>query len=71
MSDRTAPRVRSELIDVWMRCEDREILERVEENLPKLIVERDLQNTGMLNCRIPSDVVNGLHVVGMVVDLYL
>lgn len=71
LSDRTQPRVRSELIDVLMRCEELEILERVEENLPKLIVERDLQNTGMLNCRIPSDVVNGLHVVGMVVDLYL
>ena len=71
LSDRTPPRVRSELIDVLMRCEELEILERVEENLPKLIVERDLQNTGMLNCRIPSDVVNGLHVVGMVVDLYL
>lgn len=71
LSDRTPPRVRSELIDVLMRCEELEILERVEENLPKLIVERDLQNTGMLNCRIPGDVVNGLHVVGMVVDLYL
>ena len=71
LSDRTPPRVRSELIDVLMSCEELEILERVEENLPKLIVERDLQNTGMLNCRIPSDVVNGLHVVGMVVDLYL
>ena len=71
LSDRTPPRVRSELIDVLMRCEELEILERVEENLPKLIVERDLQNTGMLNCRIPSDVVNGLHVVGMIVDLYL
>lgn len=71
LSDRTPPRVRSELIDVLMRCEELEILERVEENLPKLIVERDPQNTGMLNCRIPSDVVNGLHVVGMVVDLYL
>ncbi|OSI25063.1 phage tail sheath subtilisin-like domain-containing protein [Neisseria dumasiana] len=71
LSDRTPPRVRSELIDVLMRCEELEILERVEENLPGLIVERDLQNTGMLNCRIPSDVVNGLHVVGMVVDLYL
>lgn len=71
LSDRTPPRVRSELIDVLMRCEELEILERVEENLPKLIVERDQQNTGMLNCRIPSDVVNGLHVVGMVVDLYL
>ena len=71
LSDCTPPRVRSELIDVLMRCEELEILERVEENLPKLIVERDLQNTGMLNCRIPSDVVNGLHVVGMVVDLYL
>ena len=71
LSNRTPARVRSELIDVLMRCEELEILEAVEANLPGLIVERDLQNTGMLNCRIPSDVVNGLHVVGMVVDLYL
>ena len=40
LSDRTPPRVRSELIDVLMRCEELEILERVEENLPKLIVEQ-------------------------------
>lgn len=71
LSDKTPPRVRSELIDVLMRCEELEILEQVEPNLSKLIVERDLQNTGMLNCRIPADVVNGLHVVGMVMDLYL
>lgn len=71
LSDRTPPRVRSELIDVLMRCEELEIVEAVEDNLPKLVVQRDLQNPGMLNCRIPTDVVNGLHVVGMVVDLYL
>lgn len=71
LSDRTPIRVRSELIDVLMRCEELEILEQVEANLPGLIVERDAQNTGMLNCRVPSDVINGLHVVGMVIDLYL
>ncbi|MCP2041779.1 phage tail sheath gpL-like [Neisseria sp. HSC-16F19] len=71
LSDKTPPRVRSELIDVLMRCEELEILEQVEANLPRLIVERDLQNVGMLNARIPADVVNGLHVVGMVMDLYL
>lgn len=54
-----------------MRCEELEILEQVEANLPNLIVERDKQNVNMLDVRIPSDVVNGLHVVGMVVDLYL
>ena len=71
LSNRTPARVRSELIDVLMRCEELEIVEEVEANLAKLVVERDLQNSGMLNCRIPADVVNGLHVVGMVVDLYL
>lgn len=71
MTERTIGRVRSELIDVLMRCEELEIVEKVEDNLDNLIVERDAQNTGMLNCRIPSDVVNGLHQVGMVIDLYL
>ena len=71
LSDKTPARVRSELIDVLMRCEELEILEQVEANLSNLIVERDKQNVNMLDVRIPSDVVNGLHVVGMVVDLYL
>lgn len=71
MTGRTIDRVRSELIDVLMKCEELEIVEDVENNLAKLIVERDAQNTGMLNCRVPSDVVNGLHQVGMVIDLYL
>lgn len=71
MTERTIARVRSELIDVLMKCEELEIVEDVENNLAKLIVERDAQNTGMLNCRVPSDVVNGLHQVGMVIDLYL
>ena len=71
MTERTIDRVRSELIDVLMKCEELEIVEDVENNLAKLIVERDAQNTGMLNCRVPSDVVNGLHQVGMVIDLYL
>ena len=71
MTERTIARVRSELIDVLMKCEELEIVENVENNLANLIVERDAQNTGMLNCRVPSDVVNGLHQVGMVIDLYL
>ena len=71
MTGRTNDRVRSELIDVLMKCEELEIVEDVENNLANLIVERDAQNTGMLNCRVPSDVVNGLHQVGMVIDLYL
>ena len=71
MTGHTIDRVRSELIDVLMKCEELEIVEDVENNLAKLIVERDAQNIGMLNCRVPSDVVNGLHQVGMVIDLYL
>ena len=39
--------------------------------LPMLVVERDLQNNGMLNVRVPADVVNGLHVVGIGIDLLL
>lgn len=71
MTQRNIDRVRSELIDVLMRCEELEIVENVEENLPNLIVERNKQNPGFLNARVPSDVVNGLHQVGMIIDMYL
>lgn len=71
LSTRTPPLVESELYDVLLKLEELEILENVEDNKDKLIVERDSQDNNRINARIPSDVVNGLHVFAGVIDLYL
>ena len=71
LSERTPPRVRSEIIDVLLKLEELEIVECVMENLPGLIVERDSQDPNRLNAKIPVDVVNGLHVFAGRIDLLL
>ncbi|GFK94423.1 hypothetical protein NNJEOMEG_02268 [Fundidesulfovibrio magnetotacticus] len=71
LSSRTAPKVRSELIDVLLKLEELEIVEEVKANLPGLIVERDLQDPNRLNAKIPCDVVNGLHIFAGRIDLLL
>jgi phage tail sheath gpL-like len=71
LSSRTAPKVRSELIDVLLKLEDLEIVEEVKANLPGLVVERDSQDPNRLNAAIPCDVVNGLHVFAGRIDLLL
>ena len=71
LSTRTPPLVKSELYDVLLKLEELEIIENVEANKDKLIVERDSQDNNRLNARIPADVVNGLHVFAGVIDLYL
>jgi phage tail sheath gpL-like len=71
LSARTAPKVRSELIDVLLKLEDLEIVEEVKANLPGLVVERDSQDPNRLNAAIPCDVVNGLHVFAGRIDLLL
>ncbi|MDS0859944.1 phage tail sheath subtilisin-like domain-containing protein [Burkholderia pseudomultivorans] len=71
LSEKTPPKVRSELLDVAYKCEDLEFLENVEANKDKLIVERDLQNVNQLDGAIPADVVNGLHIFAGRIDLIL
>lgn len=71
LSSRTADRVRSELLDVMYKLEELEIIDNVEQYKPGLIVERDVQNPNQLNAKIPTDVVNGLHVFGGRIDLIL
>ena len=71
LSERTPPKVRSELLDVLLKLEELEIVERVKDNLPGLIVERDSQDPNRLNAAIPVDVVNGLHVFAGRIDLQL
>lgn len=71
LTARTEAAVRGEVLDVLYKLESLEIIENVAANADKLIVERDSQDTGRLNIRIPVDVVNGLHVIAGVIDLYL
>ncbi len=71
LSEKTPPKVRSEILDVLTKLEELEIVEAVETNKDKLLIERDLQDANRLNTAIPCDVVNGLHVVANRIDLYL
>lgn len=71
LSKRTAPKVRSELLDVLIKLEELEIVENVTVNAPGLLVERDLQDPNRLDAKIPTDVVNGLHVFAGRIDLLL
>ncbi|ARU30899.1 phage tail protein [Sulfuriferula sp. AH1] len=71
LSERTAPKVRSELLDVLTKLEELEIVENVAANAAGLLVERDLQDPNRLDAKIPADVVNGLHVFAGRIDLLL
>jgi len=71
LSARTPDRVRSEILDVMVKLEELEIVEEVEANKDGVIVERDSQDPNRLDARIPTDVVNGLHVLAARLDLLL
>lgn len=71
LSNRTAKKVRSELLDVLYKMEELEIVEEVEANAPGVVVERDLQDPNRLDAKVPCDVVNGLHVFAGRIDLLL
>lgn len=71
LSSKTPDRVRTELYDVLLKLEDLEIVEEVAANKDGLLVERDLQDPNRLNAKIPTDVVNGLHVFAGRIDLLL
>lgn len=71
LSERTAGKVRSELLDVLYKLEELEIVEMVEANKDGVLVERDSQDPNRLNAKIPVDVVNGLHVFAGRIDLLL
>lgn len=71
LSSRTAAKVRSEIIDVLYKLEGLEIVENVADNLTGIVVERDLQDPNRLDAKIPTDVVNGLHVFAARIDLLL
>jgi len=71
LSTRTAGRVKGEILDVLRLLEELEIVEAVADNAAGVIVERDLQDPNRLNAKIPTDIVNGLHVFAGRIDLLL
>jgi len=71
LSEKTPPKVRSELLDVLYKLEELEIVENVDANKDGLICERDLQDPNRLDAKIPCDVVNGLHIFAGRIDLLL
>jgi len=71
LNDRTVKSVRSELVDVLKRLEELEIVENVDANIEGLLVERNGQDPNRLDAKIPTDVVNGLHVFAGRIDLIL
>jgi phage tail sheath gpL-like len=68
---RRRAQIREEVLDVMYKLEELEIWEAVKENEDGVIVETDLQDPTRVNVRIPADVVNGLHVLAMRIDLLL
>jgi phage tail sheath gpL-like len=71
LSSKTPPKVRSEILDVLYKLEELEIVENVDANKDGVICERDLQDPNRLDAKIPTDVVNGLHVFAGRIDLIL
>ena len=60
-----------EVFDVCYKLEELEIWENIDANKAGFIIEDDLQDPNRVNIRIPADVVNGLHVTGIRIDLLL
>ncbi|MFO6428409.1 phage tail sheath C-terminal domain-containing protein [Escherichia coli] len=72
LSTRTIAKVESELYDVLLKLEESEILENVEvgprQNCAFSKIGKDANG---LDCAIPADVVNGLHVFAGRIDMIL
>lgn len=71
LSSKTPEAVRDQIMDVLYQLQDLEIVEEVDANADGVIVERDLQDANRLDAKIPTDVVNGLHVFAGRIDLLL
>lgn len=71
LSTRTIAKVESELYDVLIKLEEAEILENVEANKAKLQVQKNGKDPNRIDCVVPADVVNGLHVFAGRIDMIL
>ena len=71
LSSRTPAKVRTEILDVLYKLEQLEIVEEVDANKDGVIVQKNLQDPNRLDAKIPTDIVNGLHVFAGRIDLLL
>jgi phage tail sheath gpL-like len=71
ISDRLMADMRDTGIVLLRLLEQLEIVEKVTDNLPQYMIERDTQDVSRLNERIPVDVINGLHILAERFDLLL
>lgn len=71
LSNRKPAKVRSEILDVLYKLEDQEIVEAVDSHKANLLVQRNPNDPNRLDTAIPTDVVNGLHIVANRIDLIL
>lgn len=70
-NDKTATKVRSELLDVAYELQTAEIIENVDTYKANMLVEQDLQDATALDASIPCNVVPGLHVFKAKINLIL
>jgi phage tail sheath gpL-like len=71
LNDRRLGDIRAEIIVVLKQLESMEVLENVDANIDGVVVERDITDVTRVNAKIPSDIVNGLHVFAARIDLIL
>lgn len=71
LSARTPARVRTQILDVLRLTEELEITENLETWKDGVVVERNISDPNRLDCKIPADVVNGLHIIAGRIDLIL
>lgn len=72
-SNTTDPdKIKTLILGELMKLEsDLGYVEKVEEHKDRLVVERDATTPTRVNCTIPADIVDGLHVLAATIDLIL
>ncbi|MBI3677393.1 MAG: phage tail sheath subtilisin-like domain-containing protein [Proteobacteria bacterium] len=71
ISAKTPDRVRDQILDVLLQLERLEMVVGVAQYEKDVVVEKNIQAVGRLDCKIPTPVIPGLHIVAMRFDLIL
>jgi phage tail sheath gpL-like len=71
LTTRSVERVRSVIFGTLKKLESREIVKNVDALKENLVVKPNPDNIGFLTCRIPVDVVVGLHGIHGTIDLII
>lgn len=69
-SQRVRAEIRGTIISRLKKLEEAEIVENVNANLGLLIVQTNSLDAARVDCRIPTEIIEGLHVIGALVELY-